>query len=66
MTIEEMKNQAEACAENELDTFMFYLEEYGKEIDMEIIAKIFINAYRDAFFTMAKELKESWKEEGII
>lgn len=45
---------------------MFYLEEYGKEIDMEIIAKIFINAYRDAFFTMSKELKESWKEEGII
>lgn len=66
MTIEEMKIQAEACAENELDTFMFYLEEYGKEIDMEIIAKIFINAYRDVFFTMSKELKESWKEEGII
>lgn len=62
-TREWLKEQAEANAENNLETLLWYMQEYKEYFSYSEVAKIFSNAYTKLAEQVAKEMEEEDEEE---
>jgi hypothetical protein len=62
-TKEWLKEQAEADAENNLDTLLWYMQEYREYFNYSEVAKIFSDAYTKLAEKVAREMEENEDEE---
>lgn len=58
-----LEKEAEANAENSLETLMWYMQEYREHFSYSEVAEVFIKAYTKLARQVAREMEESDKEE---
>ena len=62
VTREWLEEEAEAVAENNLDTLLFYMQEFREYFSCSEVAKIFSDAYTKLAEKVAKEIEEEEEE----